>query len=500
VRRRVLHGVDEQFDFVHDRIRAVAYAQLLLPRRKRLHALVAHAMGVLYADDLERHHSSLARHYQHGEVWDKAVFYLRLAGRQAMFRSAYHEAVASFQAAQGIIPGLPESPGRREQAVDVLIDLSDSLVPLADHERILETLLEAERLAQALGDQRRTARILSSLCSAFWLLGSYARAVESGERALALGAALDDVGLQISANIRLGQVLYSLGDYRRGAEVLTRSVDVVKSDLVHDRVLLHGSLTSAFSKIFLAWCLAELGRFPEAISQAEDAVRIAEAAQQTYARLQAYFGLGLVRLRNGEIDAATQALERGQALCRTTDAPLQFHLNAASLGYAYALSGRAAHGLPLLDDAVRYATRSGGLFAQSLLMGWLGEAYLLAGRINDALATALKARDLCRARDERGREAYVLRLLGEITAARDPVDAQTGEDYFRQAIDLARQLGMRPVMAHCHLGLAILYKKTGRLDQARFEISAAIDLYRPMRMTSWLNRAEVALTASPPHA
>jgi len=252
-------------------------------------------------------------------------------------------------------------------------------------------------------------------------------------------------------------------------------------------------LRSAFSKIWLAWCLAELGTFPEAITQAEDAVKIAETAEQTYTRVQAYFGLGLVRVRNGEIHSAIQVLERGRALCRTIDAPLQFHLNAASLGYAYALSGRADDGLPLLNDAVQHVTSTGGLFAHVRLLGWLGEAYLLAGRIDDALATATEALDLCRARDERGREAYALRLLGKITAARDPVDFQTVDDYYRQAIELARQLGMRPLMADCHLSLGILYNKMGNLDQARSEISAAIDLYRAMRMTSWLSRAEAAL-------
>jgi len=493
VRRRVLHGVGEEFDFLHDRIRAVAYDQLLPPRRTRLHAMVAQAIEGLYAENLARHFTPLGMHYKHGEVWDKAVFYLRQAGSQAMVRSAYREATAFIQEAHEIIKGLPESHGRSEQAIDTLIDLSNSLVPLADHGRVLETLLEAEGLTRALGDQRRTARVLSALCSAFWLLSSHKKAVESGERALALGAALDDFGIQVLTNFRLGQVLYSLGDYRRGAEVLTRSIGAVTGDHVYERVLPPGSLRSAFSKIWLAWCLAELGTFPEAITQAEDAVKIAETSEQTYTRLQAYFGLGLVRVRNGEIHSAIQVLERGRALCRTIDAPLQFHLNAASLGYAYALSGRADDGLPLLNDAVQHVTRTGGLFAHARLLGWLGEAYLLAGRIDDALATATEALDLCRARDERGREAYALRLLGKITAARDPVDFQTVDDYYRQAIELARQLGMRPLMADCHLGLGILYNKTGNLDQARSEISAAIDLYRAMRMTSWLSRAEAAL-------
>ena len=113
-----------------------------------------------------------------------------------------------------------------------------------------------------------------------------------------------------------------------------------------------------------------------------------------------------------------------------------------------------------------------------------------AGRIDEALTTATKAIDLCRARGERGREAYVLRLLGEIAAARKPVDVETGEDYYRQAIDVARQRGMRPLVAHCHLGLSKLYRRTGEREQAQEHLTTATTMYLEMGMTYWLEQAE----------
>src|SRR5262249_28832559 len=122
VRRRVLQGVGEQLDFVHDRIRAVAYAQLLAPHRKRRHAQVAEAIEELYAGNLARYFAVLGMHYEHGEIWDKAAFYLRQAGSQALVRSAYREAASSFESAHRIIVGLPQNHSHRERAVDVLID------------------------------------------------------------------------------------------------------------------------------------------------------------------------------------------------------------------------------------------------------------------------------------------------------------------------------------------------------------------------------------------
>jgi hypothetical protein len=52
---------------------------------------------------------------------------------------------------------------------------------------------------------------------------------------------------------------------------------------------------------------------------------------------------------------------------------------------------------------------------------------------------------------------------------------------------------MRPLQAHCHLGLGSLYAAIRRQDEARAELSTAIDLYKGMEMTFWLPQAEATL-------
>ena len=74
-----------------------------------------------------------------------------------------------------------------------------------------------------------------------------------------------------------------------------------------------------------------------------------------------------------------------------------------------------------------------------------------------------------------------------------PPDAAQAEAHYQQALALAKELGMRPLMAHCHLGLGRLYYQTGRGAQARAALTTAIDLYRAMDMTFWLPEAEAAL-------
>jgi tetratricopeptide (TPR) repeat protein len=116
----------------------------------------------------------------------------------------------------------------------------------------------------------------------------------------------------------------------------------------------------------------------------------------------------------------------------------------------------------------------------------LGEAYLLADQVEDARACADRALVLARERGERGHEAWALCLLGDIASRHDRPDVATAEAHYGAAMALASALGMRPLAAHCHLGLGTLYTKIGRLEHARAEISTAIDLYRAMQMTFWL--------------
>jgi tetratricopeptide (TPR) repeat protein len=126
-------------------------------------------------------------------------------------------------------------------------------------------------------------------------------------------------------------------------------------------------------------------------------------------------------------------------------------------------------------------------------LAYLGETYLLAGRTDDAIEVAGRALDLSLRLKEQGYQSYARRLLGEVAAHRDPPDAETAEGHYRQAMTLAGELGMRPLVAHCHLGLGTLYSKIGRREEACAELSKAIGLYRSMDMTFWLPRAEVEL-------
>jgi tetratricopeptide (TPR) repeat protein len=166
---------------------------------------------------------------------------------------------------------------------------------------------------------------------------------------------------------------------------------------------------------------------------------------------------------------------------------------AAPLGAAYTLAGRVTEAMPLLTQAMEQAITIGRVDFQTLSSLSLGETQMLAGRLEEAHALAERALAHARAHQERGHQAYAMRLIGEIVARREPPDIEQVEAYYRQALVLANELGMRPLQAHCFLGLGMLYCKTDRREQARAGLSTAIEMYQSMEMTFWLPEAQTAL-------
>jgi tetratricopeptide (TPR) repeat protein len=198
-------------------------------------------------------------------------------------------------------------------------------------------------------------------------------------------------------------------------------------------------------------------------------------------------------LRQGDLRQALPLLERAMSLCEEADLPFHFSLLALDLAAAYVLGGRVDAAVRLLERALEQATASSTMPIRMLQLFTLGEAHLHAGRLQEAHTLATQTLEYFHAHQERSREAYALRLLGDIAARREPPECDQAGDYYRQALTLAEELGMRPLVAHCHLGLGKLYATVGRRAEAHAELSVAVELYRIMEMTFWLPQAEAVL-------
>jgi class 3 adenylate cyclase/tetratricopeptide (TPR) repeat protein len=414
-----------EYTFKHALTQEVAYGGLLQERRRDLHARIVRAFESLYPGRAGEQTSWLTLHAFRGEVWDRAVAYLRGSDLPSL---------------DGYLSGFTggDNPG------------------------------------------------------AAWWMGDHEHAVRTAQRELGATSAIDagwKISLGIATNLRLGQAHHSLGQYSRAIEFLRKNLDLLTGDLLHDRCYMAG-LPSVFSRAWLAFCLAERGEFAEAVALGEEALRIAEIGDPGYSLIVGCAGLGNVCVARGDFDRAIIVLERG--LSREADelSTRVWPFVASALGAAYTHAGRLAEALPLLEEAVERAAAVKLNANQSLRLARLAEAHVRSGRPESAFPLAAQALDRAQEHRERGHEAHALRLLASIELEREAPVLDRAEDSYRRALALARQLGMRPLQAHCHRGLGRLHARRGDSDAAAVELAAARELFQTMDMTFWLREIE----------
>jgi predicted ATPase len=480
---------EPEYTFKHTLTHEVAYSSLLLERRRGLHARLVEAIEALMPERAAEQVERLAHHALRGGLWEKAVTYYRQAGARAHDRAAFREAVAAFEQALHAITHLPEDGETRRLAIDLRLMMGGSLSQVGEHGRRLALLGEAEALARELADRMRLVRVLSNIAMVLRVTGNLDGAVAAGQQARTLPTDLGDSALQREASLHLGQAYYARGDFGRAAELLRRNVEAADRESGTPKT----TSLQIQSLAWLAWTLSALGAFVEGRRHGKEALRLAMQEGRGTLPVTAHACLGDLYLAQGDLEHAMRVLEQGLALCRASgnrNWSLRF---AAALGSAAALQGRLAEGRALLQEAISDSLRMGLLYGQADRVARLSEVCRLVGRGDEAWQHARQALDLARQLKERGSEAYALHQLGAVQTHADPLDAEQAEANYQQALALGEALGMRPLVAHCHLGLGKLYADSGRRAEARAALTTAIKLYTAMDMTFWLPEAEAAL-------
>jgi DNA-binding NtrC family response regulator/tetratricopeptide (TPR) repeat protein len=484
---------DLEYTFKHALTHEVAYSSVLPDRRRALHRQIVETIERVYPDRLAEHINRLAHHTVRGDLWEKSVSYLRQAGARAFARWANREAAAYFEQALTALSHLSETRETTEQATDIRFDLGNSLYPLAEFTKIEGYLREAEALARGLDDQRRLGWVSVYMCRHHLISGSHVTTVRTfAERIEAIAETLGDVPLQVAAQYYRVSVCHASGDYRGTVRACRRLTQLLEGDRVRERFGL-AVFPAVWSGGFLARGLAECGDFDEGDARGQEAMRRAEAVDHPFSLSFAALGLAYLNSVRGELSRAARELERAVALCREWNFVILTPLAMASLGHVYAWSGRITEGVSWLQRALAAFETAGFTWLQSMSLVQLGEAYLLADQLEGARACADRALMLARERGESGHEAWAIRLLGEIASHHDHSDLAAAEAHYDAAMALASELGMRPLVAHCHLGLGRLYRHIGDGAKAHEHLTTATTMYREMVMTFWLEKAGAAL-------
>ena len=490
---------EPMYSFKHALTQDVVYGSVLERRRREYHAAAAVGLEALYAVNREPVLELIAYHFQRAQVWDKAATYLRQAAVKAQSRAAHREALASLEAALEALRHLPEMPETREQEIDVRLALRGSLYPLGEFEKMLTYLREAEAMATAISDSRRLGLVSIHIAEYFRQTGQFAKARTLAEQALALGDKLQDVPLRLYACHYLALACHSLGDYGRASELLRA---VVQSPPSEWRTGGFGGTATgsgsweAYQAHNLAWlarCLAERGEFEEGVAAGRQAVSIAEGLGSPYSLTVACMMLGYIFLARGDFDAAVPVLERSCSVAREANFTLHRPHATRLLGGAYLLAGRIDEGVALVRAATHEIESRRLLMQEAAVLASLGEACLYCDRVDEASTAAQRALTLAQERGQRGDAAAALHVLGE-AAARGSLDIEQAAHHYQEAIALAGELEMHPLLARSHLRIGRLYVRVGDRERAEEHLLTATGLFTAMDMPLWLRQAASSLS------
>jgi class 3 adenylate cyclase/tetratricopeptide (TPR) repeat protein len=480
---------DLEYTFKHALTHEVTYGGLLQDRRRDLHAGIVAAIEALHRDRLGEQIERLAHHAFRGELREKAVHYLRQAGIKEAARSALPAARVWFEQALGVLETLPESQSTLEQAFDIRLELRSVLNVLGELRRALERLREAATLAERLNDERRRGRVCAFMTNIHSLLGEPDEARASGARALAIARALADVDLRILTMTFLAEANFGGGEYERVVELATDNLAALPRDRVYERFGI-ASAVSVYDRNWLISSLAELGRFAEAAGHEAEAASIADQTHHPFTVGMALRAACNLHVLKGDWVKARSVIEHGVAVARTGNALLLLPQFVASFAWVLAQLGETGEAMNRLREGEQLLERQ-AVNPRNLgwTCRWLGRAGLLLGQLDEARSMADRAVEFSPCLP--GFAAHALHLLGDIATHPDRFEAERGEAHYRQALALAEPRGMRPLVAHCHLGLGKLYRRTGKRQEAHEHLTTATTMYREMGMTYWLEQAEV---------
>jgi class 3 adenylate cyclase/tetratricopeptide (TPR) repeat protein len=477
---------DVVYRFRSSLTRDVAYASLLREQRRVLHARIVDAIERLYHDRRTSHVDQLAFHASRGEVWAKALVYNRQVGARAVLHAANGEAVQAFQDALAALKRLPETRETLEQAIDLRLDLRPPLLQLGRLDDVLTVSREAERLAGELRDEPRLARVYTYLINYHYLKGETTQAIEYGQRCLEVGRAIGDPALEGLARQYMGQSYHAQGDYAQAERALRENIVATAGD--------QATISYVASCGWLAFSLADRGAFDAANSYLAEAQRAAETTQHAYSRLIAWTLIGLVWIRRGRLARAVLPLERGLEACRKKHLTVWLPIPLSLLGLGFVRMGHVHEGLRLLEDGVALSRELG---IRAYLAAWLvnlAEGLLADAQYQRAHETARQALDMAREHGERGHEAQALHVLGDIAARGVPPDPVEARARYEDALRLAGELGLRPLVATCLMSLGALDARLGDGASAARRRAQAQQTFDELNMRSGREQAERELT------
>ena len=441
---------DPQFTFKHALTREVAYRTMLAARRRTQHERIVDILAAGDQAAIARDIDALCHHSLRAQRWEQAVQFLRIAGREAMARTAFQAALASLKKAREAGAKLEDATRLR---LDVLTELHQLIRICGSYADLGPVLDEAQTLAEKLDDRTRLTELLATRVHMFNILGRLDEAIALGERTRIAARAQDDTYLLLSASFFAGQSYFNAGRLAEAEQVLSEMLDTVDTlaaagetgmALIVHRNLGHG--TRAMAR-------AMRGAHAAALDDIEAARAYANSSPRPYDRIFMAAAEGYVAAERREPDVAADAfhvaIERGEASGISQLRPPVL----AGLGHIMLSRGQTAAASETLSAAHRLAGAEQRWMFQIFAATGMALAGLALHEPDLALTFADDALALAERHGFHGFRIPSLRVRGMVLGMTGGRAAE-GHGLLSEAIAAGQALGMASEVARCHAALA----------------------------------------------
>jgi class 3 adenylate cyclase/predicted ATPase len=462
-----------EYLFKHALVQDTAYSTLLRSPRQALHRRIAEALEQRFPDFIEARPEILAHHYGEAAIADKAIGYWHLAGKSSVARSAVHEAIAQLRRGLGLLDGLPETRERKRLELDIHVTLTTALMAGKGHAdpEVVAALERANRLVTetaAVGTPLHFS-VLFGLWVSTFNSGAIAAALEPAANFLSVAQSQPSSGPLLVGHRILGHSLIYSGDYRAAVAHLETAASLYRPDEHRDDAFRYGQDIGVSAFVVLSWALWHCGYPDQSARAADRALAYSRQLGHAHTLSHALAMAGMAAVFARDVDVATVHAYGNDcvALASEHGFPLWAAYGRILQGWADAQQGEATTGIARIRDGLAASEATGTRVRAPLFLTLLAEALALAGKIEEALAALDEALAKAAGSGERGWDAEIHRLRGELTARSPYPDPAKAEDSLRTARAIAREQGTRGYELRAATSLARLCGEQGRRGEAR---------------------------------
>jgi len=435
-----------EYIFDHALTQEVAYQTLLAPSRRLLHQKVGQAMESVFSKRIDEYRAILAYHFFKGEDWEKALKYSLSEADAAVQLYGYDEAREHYHRAFDSLKHLPNNTSNSEKQVDISIRLVNVSLQSDPPERNLAILTEADKVALALGDQLRMARVHLWIGRVHYLAGRLREAISYFQKVLAVAPQFDDPDLLALPGAVIGRVFILQGRFANARRLFDQAIPLLEAAKNYHEVL--------FAGLYRAVALVCLGDYPGGADELDRILKMAQATQNQNAETMVYTAIAMIRLVAGKYSEAMEAAQAALAISEKTGDSMFCYSSNSFMAWALTGLGEYLRAMEHWSAAHKAALPLGG----RLLLGeWLAaiesDTFLRAGDIPAALKKGEEALAISKAAGSVIAEALSEGAIGNALAAGVTPDYGNGEAHLERSLALLESIGARFDLVRVYLAL-----------------------------------------------